>query len=387
VSAEKVILLLGRRDEPTDGVADYCEKLREAGLARGISFEPVQIPWAEIGWGRALAQLRKAAAGWRDRWVLLQYTTLAWSRRGFPLRAPRVLDILRQCGARPGVVFHDFAPLPGTGIVGHAREYCHSRVLRRLHARSDMAIFTVPLNKISWLPQRREKSVFIPVGANCPEMISAVREDSARVMTVAVYGITGGDRTPIEIADIVSALKQVRKTVGPVRLLLFGRGSRDAEPSLRSELAAVDVPIECLGLLRPDQIAQALAGADVLLFVRGTISSRRGSAIAGIACGLPIVCFAGPDTAWPVTESGLVAVPVGDREALSGALESVLCDEAYRRTLAERSRQAQEKFFSWAAIVRRFEQELHLKGEDSAPDRIPETSAATRMEPGSRSTK
>ena len=54
MSAEKVILLLGRRDEPTDGVADYCEKLREAGSQRGISFEPVQLPWAENGWGPRL---------------------------------------------------------------------------------------------------------------------------------------------------------------------------------------------------------------------------------------------------------------------------------------------------------------------------------------------
>ena len=41
MSVEKAILLLGRRDEPTDGVADYCEKLREAGVARGLSFEIV----------------------------------------------------------------------------------------------------------------------------------------------------------------------------------------------------------------------------------------------------------------------------------------------------------------------------------------------------------
>jgi hypothetical protein len=135
VSAGEVILLLGRRDEPTDGVADYCEKLREAGPPSGLAFEIAHVPWAERGWSSALADLRRAAGGWRDRWVLLQYTTLAWSRRGFPLRAPRVLEVLRQCGARPGVVFHDFMPLHGAGIVGRTREYFHLRVLRKLYAR------------------------------------------------------------------------------------------------------------------------------------------------------------------------------------------------------------------------------------------------------------
>ena len=354
MSAEKAILLLGRRDQPTDGVADYCENLSEAGLARGLMFETAQVHWAEKGWGPALTELRKAAAGWRDRWVLLQFTTLAWSRRGFPLRAPRVLSVLRQYSVRPGVVFHDFSPLPGSGIVGRAREYCHLRVLRQLYARSDLAIFTVPLNKIAWLPLRREKAIFIPVGANCPEGTSAAREDSHGVKAVAVYSITGGGRTSVEVADIGAALKRASKKAGRLRLILFGRGSREAEPALRSELADAQVEIESPGLLTPEEVSQALARADVLLFVRGQISSRRGSAIAGIASGLPIVCYAGPETAWPITEAGIVAVPLGDREALADALGTVLSDDAYRKTLAERSRHAHEKYFSWSAITERF---------------------------------
>ena len=170
MSDEKAILLLGRRDEPTDGVADYCEKLREAAVPRGLSFDLVRVQWAERGWRDALAELREAAEAWRDRWVLLQYTTLAWSSRGFPLRAPRVLDVLRQSGARPGVVFHDFMPARGSGIVGNARAYSQLRVLRHLYARSNLAVFTVPVDKIKWLPPRHDKAVFIPVGSNFPEL-------------------------------------------------------------------------------------------------------------------------------------------------------------------------------------------------------------------------
>jgi hypothetical protein len=379
VSTEKVILLLGRRDEPTDGVADYCEKLREAGLQRGLSFEPVQLPWAEHGWGPALAELRKATAGWRDHWVLLQYTTLAWSLRGFPLRAPHLLNVLRQCGARPGVVFHDFMPLRGSGIVGAVREYFHLRVLRQLYARSDLAIFTVPLNKITWLPLRREKATFIPVGANCPETIFANRDDSPKVKTVAVYSITGGDRTSSEVADLGAALKRASKTAGPIRLLLFGRGSREAEPALRSELAGAEVEIESLGLLSPIEVHETLARGDVLLFVRGQISSRRGSAIAGIASGLPIVCYSGPETAWPITEAGILAVPLGEREALAAALETVLSDDAFRRTLAERSREAHEKYFSWAAITEEFVAALGANSTEKKADLTKKPSQSMRV--------
>ena len=264
-------------------------------------------------------------------------------------------------------------------IVGHAREYCHLSVLRQLYARSDLAIFTVPVDKITWLPPRHDKAVFIPVGANFPEVISAIRDDSPKVKTVAVYGITGGDRTSIEVADIATALKRASNAAGPIRLLLFGRGSREVEPTLRSELAGVDLEIESMGLLPPIEVHQALVGADVLLFVRGQISSRRGSAIAGIASGLPVVCYSGPETAWPITEAGILAVPLGDREALAVALETVLSDGPFRRTLAERSRQAQEKYFSWAAIAERFVAELQARDKVPAANKAIATDAIARI--------
>jgi glycosyltransferase involved in cell wall biosynthesis len=379
VSGEKVILLLGRRDEPTDGVADYCEKLREAGLQHGISFEIVTVHWAEKGWREAFAELRKAAAPWRDCWVLLQFTTLAWSRRGFPLRAPRLLEIIRQCGARPGVVLHDFFPLPGSGIVGNARENFQLRVFRRIYQNSDLAIFTVPPNNISWLPPRSEKTAFIPVGANCPEAIPSIREDSPKIKTVAVYSITGGGRTSIEIADLGTALKRASKATGPIRLLLFGRGAREAEPALRSELAGTDVEIESLGLLSPIDVQQTLARANVLLFVRGQISTRRGSAIAGIASGLPIVCYSGVETVWPITEAGILAVPLGERESLAAALETVLSDAPLRRSLAERSRQAHEKYFSWNAITEQFAAALGINPTGKEADLAKKPSSTMRV--------
>lgn len=355
---EQVILLLGRRDHPTDGVADYCDQLREAGARRGLSFESVQVPWSEKGWPAALAELREAASAWRNRWVLLQFTTLAWSRRGFPLRAPRVLEILRQCGARAGVVFHDFAPLPGMGIIGGAREYCHLRVLRQLYARSELSIFTIPVKKISWLPAPHEKAAFVPVGANCPELPLGAQPDSGETRTIAVYGITGGAQTLPEVADIGYLLKHLDQTTRRLRLIVFGRNSREAESVLRSELTGVNVEVEILGLLSPEQVTRTLAKTDVLLFIRGQISSRRGSAIAGIACGLPIVCYSGPDTDWPITEAGILAVPSGDRQALAGALENVLEDDRLRSALSARSRDAHEKYFSWAAITARLFAEL-----------------------------
>jgi hypothetical protein len=374
MSAEQVVLLQGRRDHPTDGVADYCAKLSEAGILSGLSFEAAQLPWAEKGWRAALAELRCAADTWRDRWVFLQYTTLAWSYRGFPLRAPSVLEVLRECGARPGVVFHDFAAQTGSGLVAGVREYCQMRVLRGLYARSDLDIFTIRVEKLSWLPSRHDKAVFIPIGANCQELPAGVRPETSGMKTVAVYGVTGGKSMLLEVADIAFVVKRASQSADSLRLILFGRGSQEAEPALRSALAGANVEIELLGLLPADQVSQTLARADVLLFVRGHISSRRGSGIAGIACGLPIVCYSGPDTDWPITEAGIIAVPLGDRQALADALGSVLSDSRLQRSLSDRSRDAQEKYFSWAAITSSFARAIGktaAEGEDGLTRRLP----------------
>jgi glycosyltransferase involved in cell wall biosynthesis len=101
-----------------------------------------------------------------------------------------------------------------------------------------------------------------------------------------------------------------------------------------------------------------LACCDVLLFVRGGISSRRGSAIAGIACGLPVVALDGPETASPITEAGVVFADPKRQSGLGEALLRVLSDAEYRGLLAERSRRAQEKYFSWRAIAARYAEAL-----------------------------
>jgi hypothetical protein len=378
MNAEPIVALVGRRDEPTDGVADYCTWLGGAIGDFGYRLEIVRLDWPERGWNATLAELREMAGAWRGRWVLLQYTTLAWSRRGFPLRAPRILSVLRKCGARCGVVFHDFGPLAGASAIGRVREYCQLRVLKRIYDQAERAIFTVPIENIPWVPRQHEKAVFIPVGANCPKPPSVARVVTGAAKTIAVYSVTGGAKMLPEVTEIGFAVKRASQAVGPLKLVVAGRGSREAESALMAEFAGVPVQIETLGLLSAEDMTRTLADSDVLLFVRGQISSRRGSAIAGIACGLPVVCYAGPDTGWPITEAGILPVPMRDREALSTALENVLTNGELRASLAERSRKAYAQYFSWHAIAGRYAYVLGGHAEGSAGRVVAEPTVVAR---------
>jgi glycosyltransferase involved in cell wall biosynthesis len=362
---QRWIAVLGRRDGPTDGVADYCEQLGAALGLHGYELETVRMPWPERGWAAALADLRRRAEDWSGCWVLLQHTALSWSRRGFPLYAPRILAALRESGARCGVVFHEFGSAGGSRIIDRARNSCQMWVLKRLYRQAERAIFTVPLETISWLPSQHKKAVFIPIGANCPELHTHPCRDAGGKKTVAVFSVTGGAQTLPEIADICFAVKRASRAMGPLRLVVMGRGSKEAEPALQEGLFGTNVAVEVLGLVSAEKLSRALARADVQLFVRGHISNRRGTAIAGIACGLPIVCYAGPETGWPLTEAGILSVPLGDREALSAALERVLSHDTLRDSLAERSRRAQKEYFSWSVIAARYAHSIGGAGEGS----------------------
>jgi len=94
-----------------------------------------------------------------------------------------------------------------------------------------------------------------------------------------------------------------------------------------------------------------LVRADVQLFVRGCVSSRRTSAVAGFASGLPVVGQFGDETGFPVYEAGVRLVPIGDAEGLSRELISVLRSDQLRYALAARSKSAAQNHFSWDRIA------------------------------------
>jgi len=287
----------------------------------------------------------------------VQYTALGWSRHGFPLGLLAVLSILKSRGARCAVVFHDPDLYSGERLIDRLRRLCQRWVMRTAYARAAQSILTLPSEKVSWLPANPAKAVVIPVGANLPEPPNQP-EDGASAprgeKEVVVFGITGGVHGNRELKDIAYAMNRVTQQVPALRLMVLGRHSEEARDRLSHALNGTGVQLRVLGLLPAEDVARTISRADALLFVRGGITSGRGSAIAGIACGLPVVGYADSRTAFPITEAGVVLVPWGDREALAEALGRVLLDEAFNRELRRRSRAAQREHFSWSAIAARY---------------------------------
>jgi glycosyltransferase involved in cell wall biosynthesis len=279
-----------------------------------------------------------------------------WSRRGFPVVVPLVLKLLKFRGCRTAIVFHDVYAVPDSRWIDRFRVYLQERIMRYLSLHSCRAVITVPADAASWLPIQKRSIQFIPVGANIPSYDDLAHEGVAPVRhphpTVAVFGVaTWPAAQRREVDAIVQAACKTAAQTGDLRLLVLGRGAKEAEPLLRAGLSGTRVRLQVDGLRSGREISIRLLCCDVLLFVRGALSTRRGSGLAALACGLPIVAYQGRETSFPLTEAGIVFVPQDDQDSLGKALARVLLDRELRHRLTERNLDVFREWFSWDRIA------------------------------------
>jgi glycosyltransferase involved in cell wall biosynthesis len=363
MSKRRVVALLGRRDAPTDAVEEYCRYLGGALSEHGCEMKISHLPWAETGWSAAFRELHRQAGDWRGEWVLAQYTALAWSARGFPLRFLRIISVLKKARARVAVVFHDVEPYGGGRAIDRVRRWSQLHTMQRALRDADAGVFTVPPHVVSWLGKPLAKAHFIPVGANLP--LTSVHQEGPYgerkgPPRVAIFGITGGHTGKEECRRIIGALSFAASRTGRLALHAFGRGADECEHELREGLRDMAIDVRVDGVIPAARVIDALSEADVMLFIREPISSRRGSAMAGISCGLPVIAYRGGHTAEPVTDAGVLLVSPDRDEQLGEALVRVLSDAPYRAALAERSRAAYRNHFAWQAIAARYAETLDL---------------------------
>jgi glycosyltransferase involved in cell wall biosynthesis len=364
----RCVAVLGQRKEAIDAVEEYCRYLGAALEKHAFSFEITRVEWATKGWRRALDELRRKVGNEGNTWVLLQYTALAWSRRGFSLRVPGIIRSLKKNGARCAVVFHDAEGYCGNRLVDRIRRAAQLHTMQEAVRLADLSIVTVPAEKIPWIGRNSRNVVFIPVGANLPSPETAWSQEKDRpknLRTVAVFSISGNRAGAEEVESIARTVRYAAERMGMLRLLVMGRHSEISGSQLKEKLLGTSVQVTIHGLLPAEEIVQKLGASDVLLFTKGPISSRRGSAIAGIACGLPVIASEGWETGTPITEAGVVLIPETAKNEFGPALLRVLTDAAYRARLSERSKRAQEVYFSWSAIGARYAKELRTRGVGS----------------------
>lgn len=362
--SKEIIFLLGRRDFPTDGVFDYCQLLGKQISTTDYNFQLIEIPWQNQGFFNSYGKLWQDSKSWNQSWVLLQYTNFSWAFKGFPLGFLIAILLLKFRGCKVGFICHERYDFPAQRLVDKFRRWFQFKTLQIAYYWCEKIILTLPPKVTPWLPKNPIKAKMIQVGSTVELLSNKIENNQFNFdgKTVAIFGITGGN-VEGEVKTISYALKQAFQKVPNLRLLAVGRDTDLGKDLLAKELKETSIKISILGLISSSQIAEAFAASDVFLFVRGCLSTGRSSAIAGIASQLPMVAYAGAETAFPLTEAGVMLIPQGDKEKLAQALTQVLSDDSFREELKQRSIKAYHTYFTWEAIANKFINVLEEKEE------------------------
>jgi glycosyltransferase involved in cell wall biosynthesis len=276
-----------------------------------------------------------------------------------------VLAILRRRGARVAVVFHEPGRQDaGSRQIDRIRGTFQDWVVRRLYRGAAKAIMPDPLGNIPWLPPDERKAKFIPIGANVPEPPERAESVAGRGehrKTITVFCVDHPPHRERQLEEISHAVRFAVSKGLHLRIIFIGKGCTEAKEQIDRAFNGIPVEVLNLGLQSATEVSRTLAESDVMLCVRGKLYPRRGSAIAGIACGVPIVGYEGEAEETPLADTGLQLVPYGDKQALGAALARVLSDTNLRQELRQRSMNAQRKYFAWDVIAKTFLESLEAE--------------------------
>lgn len=342
-------ILTGEYPPQPGGVSDYTQ-LIAAGLATAGDSVTVYAPRCDqkncappgievrrlpdhFG-PRGLLELdRRLRCTPRPDRILVQYVPHAygWKAMNLPFatwvhrRASRIAPVW--------VMFHEV--MAGAGKDRPVRDTLLSTMTRqmaRLVAWSAERIFvSIPswaalLRQIAYSAVRAE---WLPVPSNLPTAADPLRTAEIRKfvpgdsLVIGHFGMFGGMNVHLLLPAIVPLLSRSSKRFG----LFVGRGSQAFCERLAASHPDLAGRIAASGELPAAEAAAHLAVCDVLIqpYPDG-ISSRRGSAMAGLALGVPVVTNSGflSEPIWNTEARGVTIVGSADPALLAAAAEHLL---------------------------------------------------------------
>jgi len=193
----------------------------------------------------------------------------------------------------------------------------------------------------------------IPRGVPAPEGQVPSRAELGLPLEVPVILNVGRQTAQKGHDDLVEAFAMVNAT-RPSHLVILGREG-DGTSSLQRAIADLGVGERVTVIPYTDQPYHYYRNADVLAFP-SRMEGLGTAVLEAMACRLPVVAYDIP----PIREIGgethvATLVPVGDVDALAGAVMGVLDDEEGARSLAEMAHEVVLEGYSLDVIARRVE--------------------------------
>ena len=347
---ERVVLVHGDRGAAVDGIRDYTDRLVGELARHSLAVTQLHLPTGlprQATWSLLAPQLGGLDP---NAAVVLQYSPFCYGRRGFAPWLPADLMRLRARRERPrlAVMIHEpYVPIDSwrSALMGSWQRFQLGSL--RLAADTVFASIEPWARKFAHPPHL--PAHHLPVGSNFPDA-RAERERSRERLgadeETLVIGCLGRSHPSWLGGHVVAATNRIARSGRPLLLLKLGA---EAEPS-----AGLDptVRLERPGFLEPGDFAALLAAADLFLVPTADgVSSRRGSLMAALQHGVPVVAIDGPLTD-PVLRGtpALTLTPAGDREAYAHAALALAADREHRRAAGRAGRDLYEREFDWPVI-------------------------------------
>ncbi len=368
-------IVTGEYPPQPGGVSDYTRQLARALAAAGDAvtvWAPATDQPAPVDPGVQVHQL-PGRFGLKALWhlhyalrrkpkpfrLLIQYVPQSYGYKGANLFFSLWLWSVRDL--RPWIMFHEVAVSPSwqqrwssnvlafitnvmAGIAAAAAYRCFISIprwtdkLRRVGLRSP---------RPEWLPVYSNVAVLPDLQAR--EMIRKRLVSNSASIVVGHFGTFG-----MTVGDLVSpvfALLLERRT--DLLLLLIGRNSDRYAARFCQEHPGLSKQVKAVADLSGTEVAAYILACDLLLQMYDDgVSSRRGSLLAGVALGMPIVANEGNSTEPLWGQQKLVALTRGVREDMVAAVERLTDQPEERKSLGSRAKAGYQRFFSIEQTIR-----------------------------------
>lgn len=350
------------------GVGDYtaclCRELARSGVkvkvltssqadADAVRLDGLEVKPLIRRWSRGmLIQVRAEAAALRPDLILFQWPTALYGRS-------LAVNLLPQ---RLRSWFPEVPLITTLHELRYFAPWTRWRVLAALR-HSQRIILADPADldaAVKLHPPCRTRCVHIPIGSNLPAAGPGFdREAGRRALGLGpsdfAAAFFGFANPPKGLELLVAAMANLRPSHPELRLLLLSELS-DRDPYQRRLLRQLAASGLAAVTLRPgyapaQETAQRLASADcAVLPFRDGVSLKRGSLLACLAQGLPVVATApGRGAQGPFQNERNMLMVEQNPTALGRALERLMQDQGLRARLRQEARQLSAAF-GWESI-------------------------------------
>jgi glycosyltransferase involved in cell wall biosynthesis len=352
-----VAIAYSGRGRTVDGIRDHSERL--ASQLRQ-SFPALRVEYLDLREEGNRLPVRVVAAirtlrGIDDHSALiLQYNPFSFARWGFAPWLPLAMAAakVRRHSFVAVMVHEPYVPMTSFrwALLGS---------WQRLQLAAVRACCDVTFTSIGAWREMLGRSLprgpvhHLPVGSNFPDRRQsrwAVRRELGVAEGELVVSVMGRDHPSWMGSYVIAAANAIAAAGAPVCLLGIGATAPPLpglDPKIRFERP---------GMLKAGDVAGRLAASDLFLapLIDG-ISTRRGSVMAGLQHGLPVVGTSGPLTDQVLADAGeaLVLTPVGQLQEFAAAAARLAQETQARQRMGVAARRLYESEFDWPVIADR----------------------------------